>query len=46
MRGLKSPAVHPDGKRIVFVGVGESNQSNPSKVWALENFLPALKASR
>lgn len=37
---IKSPAVHPDGKRIVFGTVEADN----SEVWALENFLPAMKA--
>jgi len=35
--GVKSPAVHPDGKRIVF---SSASAPNTSKVWALENFLP------
>ena len=33
--------VHPDGHRIAFVG-GEDK----TELWVLENFLPALKASR
>ena len=35
--------VHPDGRRIVFSVVGERGAS---KVWALENFLPAQSAKR
>jgi Tol biopolymer transport system component len=35
MPGIKSPAVHPDGRRIVF---GSSDGGSP-EVWALENFL-------
>jgi Tol biopolymer transport system component len=42
MRGVKSPTVHPDGKRIVFSGVGEFTR----KFWVLENFLPAPNARR
>lgn len=40
MPGLNSVQVHPDGKRIFFV----SNDTGPTEVWALENFLP--KAGR
>jgi Tol biopolymer transport system component len=36
MPGLAAPQVHPDGRRIFFV----SNESGPSEIWALENFLP------
>jgi hypothetical protein len=34
---IKSPAVHPDGKRIVFAAIDADN----NEVWVLENFLPA-----
>lgn len=46
MPWIKSPAVHPDGKRIVFSGVDEPNPRAYRAVWVLENLLPALKASR
>lgn len=36
-------AVHPDGKRIVFHSLGERGTS---KVWALENFVPAQSPKR
>ena len=39
---IKSPAVHPDGKRIVFAAIEADN----NEIWALENFLPAVKARR
>jgi Tol biopolymer transport system component len=35
--GVKSPAVHPDGRRIVF---SSASGPNTSKVWALDNVLP------
>jgi serine/threonine-protein kinase len=37
-RGLKSPAVHPDGTRIAFTAF----DPDKSEVWALENFLPIV----
>jgi Tol biopolymer transport system component len=40
---IKSPTVHPDGKRLVFSG---NATPNPSKVWALENFLPQPAAKK
>jgi len=39
---IGSPQIHPDGKRIFFA----SNTKGPNEVWALENFLPALKANK
>jgi Tol biopolymer transport system component len=39
---IKSPAVHPDGTRIVFAGV----DTDSSEVWTLENFLPAGVSAR
>ena len=33
---IKSPFLHPDGKRLFFTVEG----ADPSEVWALENFLP------
>jgi Tol biopolymer transport system component len=45
MASIKNLAVHPDGKRIVFSGVGEPNTST-SAIWALENFLPAPNAKK
>ena len=33
---VKSPFLHPDGKRLFFTVEG----ADPSEVWALENFLP------
>jgi Tol biopolymer transport system component len=36
------PRVHPDGQRIAF----ESFDRGTFEVWALENFLPKLRASR
>ena len=38
---IKSPAVHPDGKSIVF-GTLEGN----NEIWAFENFLPAANATK
>jgi len=35
---LKSPAVHPGGKQIVF----SAGQADDNEVWALENFLPGV----
>ena len=34
--------LHPDGHQLAFV----SGHHRSMEVWALENFLPALKASR
>ena len=39
---IKSPAVHPDGTRIVFAAVDQDN----SEVWTLENFLPAAVSAK
>ena len=39
---VKAPAIHPDGTRIVF-GTAEADNN---EFWALENFLPALNATR
>ena len=36
MRGINGVQVHPDGRRIFF----EANDSGPSELWELENFLP------
>ena len=36
MRGINGVQVHPDGRRIFF----EANDSGPSEIWELENFLP------
>jgi len=41
--GIKSPAVSPDGKRLVFSAVA---QSNPSRVWALDSLLPVQTAKK
>jgi hypothetical protein len=38
-----SPAVHRDGKQVVFSATGGPNTG---KVWALENFLPAPSAKK
>ncbi len=43
MGGIKSPAVRPDGKQIVF---GAATGGGTREVWALENFLPALRAKK
>jgi Tol biopolymer transport system component len=42
MERIRFPSVHPDGRRIAF----DSGTSRPRRleVWAMENFLPALKA--
>ena len=37
---VKSPFLHPDGKRLFFTVEG----ADPSEVWALENFLPKVDA--
>jgi Tol biopolymer transport system component len=42
---IKNPAVHPDGKQIVFDAAGEGG-GGPGGVWALENFLPAVNAKK
>jgi Tol biopolymer transport system component len=43
MRGrIKAPSLHPDGSRLVF-GVADADDN---EVWALDNFLPAVSASR
>jgi len=42
MQRLRFPAVHPDGRRIVF-DAGARRDSN-REVWVMENFLPAPKA--
>ncbi len=39
---LKSPHVHPDGRRMTF----GSFEIGASEVWTLENFLPARNATR
>ncbi len=39
---LKSPTVRPDGKQLAF-GLAENDDN---EVWALENFLPRVAASR
>lgn len=39
---IKSPAVHPDGKRMVFGTVDKDD----NEVWTLENFLPAPSAKK
>jgi Tol biopolymer transport system component len=36
---VKSPFLHPDGKRLFFTVEG----ADPSEVWTLENFLPSGK---
>jgi len=36
---IKSPQIHPDGKRILF----SAGANGPSEIWALENFLPGQK---
>jgi Tol biopolymer transport system component len=41
MEGLRDLRVHPDGRRIVF-GAGQPR----AEVWVMENFLPAVKATR
>ena len=40
---IKSPAVRPDGKQIVF---SATTGGGTREVWALENFLPALSAKK
>ncbi len=42
MARLKSPQVHPDGRRIFF-GAAENG---PNEVWSLENFLPKTVAAK
>lgn len=39
---IKSPAVHPDGKTLVF----GTTEPDKSEIWALENFLTAPSARR
>jgi hypothetical protein len=39
---IKSPQIHPDGKRIFFSGIERS----PDELWALENFLPIAGTRR
>jgi Tol biopolymer transport system component len=39
---IKAPAIHPNGTRLVF-GLADADSN---EVWALDNFLPALSASR
>lgn len=41
MDGLSDVRVHPDGRRIAFVG-----GPLKSEVWVMENFLPGLRAGR
>ena len=49
--GVKSPALHPDGKRLVFSGPGRPDASGVGgpftrKVMALDNVLPASVTTR
>jgi len=39
---VKSPFLHPDGKRLFFTVEG----ADPSEVWALENFLPKAAGAK
>ena len=39
---IKSPQMHPDGRRIFFGTVN----ANAAEVWALENFLPKAAAGK
>jgi hypothetical protein len=39
---IKSPQVHPDGRRIVFGSI----EPGSYELWALENFLPKAGAAR
>ncbi|MBI2186910.1 MAG: PD40 domain-containing protein [Acidobacteria bacterium] len=39
---IKSPAVHPDGKRMIFAAI----DADDNEVWVLENFLPAPGARK
>ncbi|MEK7753020.1 MAG: tetratricopeptide repeat protein [Acidobacteriota bacterium] len=41
MSGISQPTVHPDGKKIAFAA-----GQNRHEIWALENFLPSLRAAR
>ena len=43
MQFVKNLALRPDGKQMVF---DATDQGPTEEVWALENFLPAQKASR
>jgi Tol biopolymer transport system component len=40
--GIRMLRLHPDGRQIAFSSYG----AGKSEVWAMENFLPTLKASR
>ena len=42
MGTIKSPHVHPDGRRLAF----GSTESSTAEIWALENFLPAAAVTR
>ena len=39
---IKSPSIHPDGRRIVF----GTMHADSGEIWAMENFLPALTAKK
>jgi len=43
MRNIKSPTVHPDGKRLVFNAMGDAK---PTAVCVLENLLPAAGSKK
>ena len=43
MSGYSNLSVHPDGRRIAFVG---PDSARGSEVWAMENFLPKSTVSR
>ncbi len=42
MGRIKSPQVHPDGRRLFFTLL----ENGPDEVWALENFLPKTVAAK
>jgi len=39
---IKNPELHPDGRRIFF----SAAERSPREVWALEHFLPGVKAAK
>jgi hypothetical protein len=38
---LRDMQLHPDGRRIVF-----TSGTNAKEIWAMENFLPALRGGK
>jgi len=43
VRGLRTPHLHPDGRRIAF---SSGDQAEPPELWVMQNFLPELRAAR